>query len=95
MKETNANLQATNALTKAQAMHVASQIADTQASTAIKREALHDYQKKAGIADTDKAFYDSWFGKAMRVIGLTGGEFGNILKGAPRPYIRVEKNYGE
>lgn len=95
MKETNNNLQAQNVVLRAQAGHIASQIADTQASTAIKREALHDYQKKAGVADIDKAFYDSSFGKLMRNIGLIGGEFGNILKGAPRPHIRVEKNYGD
>jgi len=89
MKATNENLHAQNALIKADTAKSISSATQMAAQTKLIAEQTGIAEKGADVADFDKWFYGTTFGKVMRTLGLTGGELGNFLKGAPRPHIIV------
>lgn len=74
LRETNRNIAADTELKGMQTVQSGAQVSQIGAQTRIAHEMLSEAQRKAGIAQTDKGFYDSTWGKVMRVIGNTGGE---------------------
>lgn len=97
MVQTNANLQAQEQLTKMQqqqsAATTARELATAQnigADTDLKKTQLHIVEKGAGVADIDKAFYDTTFGHYFRkYIGNTAAEVGRVLGGGSAPVSRI------
>lgn len=88
MKETNKNLTQQNSNLKAdeqyrqmetirsgvEASRAASETRRTESDTEIKREVLQQARREASKATTDKEFFDSPFGKIVRMLGQTGKE---------------------
>lgn len=89
MQATNANLRTQNDVYKAQIAQIGSQVQNTVADTQLKKAALGEVLKKAGVADFDKSYYESWFGKTMRAIGLTGSELLAPISGAAKSRIWI------
>lgn len=86
MQETNRNLQENNKLIRAQTITQGSQAANIAADTLLKTEAFERARSEATKANTDEAFYNSWFGKAMRTIGNTISEVNPLV---PRTGVSV------
>lgn len=69
MMATNANLKETNANLQAQRVQIGSQVANINADTRIKLEALSAAQKGADVAEIDKKFYEHPIGQGSRYLG--------------------------
>lgn len=87
MKQVNANLAETNQNIQAQRLQMGAQIANINADTRIKTEALQQYMRESAKASPSEWFYSTLPGKAVRVIGDILGDLNPLVRG-PRVNVR-------
>ena len=90
MNATNANIKATENLIKSQTMQSNAVTAKTAAETAVLAESLRVRESDAAKAESDKQFYGSEFGKAIRYLGTAGRELNPFL---PSPESVIDRRW--